>query len=154
VEIEKLALYAGTRAVSAEDIATLVPDARSTTIFALVNAMARRDRTRALELLNTLASEGTYLPLALAFLSTQFRLALAAREAGLKSASQVQGHFARMGVPMWGSRAEQVWQTVAKFGQPQLERALKLISEADRGLRDARPDDRILMEQFVLKLTA
>jgi DNA polymerase-3 subunit delta len=154
VEIEKLALYAGQRTISADDIANLVPDARATTIFALVNALGRRDRTRALELLDTLTSEGIYLPLALAFLSTQFRLAMAAREAGLKSAQQVQAHFTRMGVPMWGSRADQVWQTVAKFGKPQLERAMKLISEADRGLRDARPDDRIVMEQFLLKLTA
>jgi DNA polymerase-3 subunit delta len=154
VEIEKLALYAGQRTISADDIANLVPDARATTIFALVNALGRRDRTRALELLDTLTSEGIYLPLALAFLSTQFRLAMAAREAGLKSAQQVQAHFTRMGVPMWGSRADQVWQTVGKFGKPQLERAMKLISEADRGLRDARPDDRIVMEQFLLKLTA
>ena len=105
-------------------------------------------------MLDTLTSEGIYLPLALTFLSTQFRLAMAAREAGLKSAQQVQAHFSRIGVPMWGSRAEQVWQTVAKFGKPQLERAIKLISEADRGLRDARPDDRIVMEEFLLKLTA
>jgi DNA polymerase-3 subunit delta len=154
VEIEKLSLYAGTRTLSADDIAGLVPDARTTTIFALVNALGRRDRTRALELLDTLTSEGIYLPLALAFLSTQFRLAMAAREAGLKSAQQVQAHFTRLGIPMWGSRAEQVWQTVGKFGKPQLERALELISEADRGLRDARPDDRIVMEQFLLRLTA
>ena len=154
VEIEKLALYAGNRTISADDIAELVPDARATTIFALVNALGRRDRTRALELLDTLTCEGIYLPLALTFLSTQFRFAMAAREAGLKSAQQVQAHFTRMGVPMWGSRADQVWQTVAKFSKPQLERAMKLISEADRGLRDARPDDRIVMEQFLLKLTA
>jgi len=154
VEIEKLALYAGTRAVTVEDIASLVPDARATTIFALVNALGRRDRTRALEILDTLTREGEYLPLALTFLSTQFRLALAAREAGLKSAQQIQGHFTRMGVPMWGSRADQVYQTLSKFGKPQLERAMNLIFEADRGLRDARPDDRVIMEQFVLKLTA
>jgi DNA polymerase-3 subunit delta len=154
VEVEKLALYAGTRTISADDIEALVPDARATTIFALVNALGRRDRGRALELLDTLAREGIYLPLALTFLSTQFRLAVAAREAGLKSAPQIQAHFTRLGVPMWGSRADQIHQTVAKFGKPQLERAMKLISEADRGLRDARPDDRIVMEQFLLKLTA
>ena len=154
VEVEKLALYAGTRTISADDIEALVPDARATTIFALVNALGRRDRGRALELLDTLAREGIYVPLALTFLSTQFRLAVAAREAGLKSAPQIQAHFTRLGVPMWGSRADQIYQTVAKFGKPQLERAMKLISEADRGLRDARPDDRIVMEQFLLKLTA
>jgi DNA polymerase-3 subunit delta len=154
VEIEKLALYAGNRPLNAEDIAALAPEARAATIFALVNALGRRDRARALEILDTLTREGEYLPLALAFLSTQFRMALTAREAGLKSPQQIQGHFAKMGVPMWGSRAEQVYQTASKFAKPQLERAMKLIFEADRGLRDARPDDRIVMERFVLKLTA
>ncbi len=152
VEIEKLSLFAAGRQVGVDDIAALVPDARSTNIFALVNALGRRDRARSLEILDTLTREGEYLPLALAFLSTQFRMALVAREAGLKSVQQVQGHFSRMGVPMWGSRAEQVWSTVSKFNRAQLQRAMKLIYDADKGLRDARPDDRIVMEQFILQL--
>ena len=93
-----------------------------------------------MEVLDTLAKEGEYLPLALAFLSTQFRMALVAREAGLKSAGQVQSHLSRMGMPMWGSRADQISQTAARFSKPQLERALRLIFEAYRGLRAARPD--------------
>jgi DNA polymerase-3 subunit delta len=152
VEIEKLALYAAGRQVGVDDIAALVPDARASNIFALVSAMGRRDRARSLEILDTLAREGEYLPLALAFLSTQFRMALVAREAGLKSAGQIQQHFSRLGVQMWGSRADQVFQTVSKFSRPQMERAMKLIFEADRGLRDARPDDRIVMERFILEL--
>jgi DNA polymerase-3 subunit delta len=152
VEIEKLALFAANRAVSAEDISALVPDARAATIFALVNALGRRDRTRSLGILDTLMRKGEYLPLALAFLSTQFRMALTAREAGLKSASQVQSHFTKLGIPMWGSRAEQVWQTVSKFTRPQLERGLGLIYKADKGLRDTRPDDRTVIEQFILEL--
>jgi DNA polymerase-3 subunit delta len=152
VEIEKLGLYGGNRVIGADDITALVPDARATTIFALVNALGRRDRVRALGVLDTLTREGEYLPLALAFLSTQFRMALVAREAGLKSSQQVQSHFQRIGVPMWGSRAEQVYQTAAKFSKPQLEHAMALIYQADKGLRDARPDDRIIMEQFIMLL--
>ena len=155
VEIEKLALYAGPgRPVSIDDIAALVPDARAATIFALVNALGRRDRSRALAVLDTLSREGEYLPLALAFLSTQFRLALAARDAGLRGPQQVQSHFSRLGIPMWGSRAEQVWQTVGKFSKTQLERGMQLVFEADRDLRSARPDDRVIVEQFVIRLTA
>src|SRR5581483_6413795 len=153
VEIEKLGLYAGGRAVGVDEVSKLVPDARATTIFALVNALGRRDRAKSLEALDTLTKEGEYLPLALSFLSTQFRMALVAREAGLKNSQQIQGHFSRLGVPMWGSRADQVYQTVSKFSKAQLESALKLIFQADRGLRDARPDDRIVMERFVLELT-
>ncbi len=154
VEIEKLSLFAGNRVIGVEDIAALVPDARATTIFALVNALGRRDRARALGILETLTREGEYLPLALAFLSTQFRMALVAREAGLKSSQQIQGHFSRLGVAMWGSRAEQVYQTVSKFNKPQMERALGLIYKADKGLRDARPDDRIVMETFIMELVS
>src|SRR5262249_12651506 len=89
VEIEKLALYAGGgRAVTVDDIAALVADARTTTIFALVGALGRRDRARSLAVLDTLTREGEYLPLALAFLAGQFRLALAAKEASLRSPQQ------------------------------------------------------------------
>jgi DNA polymerase-3 subunit delta len=150
VELEKLATYG--KPIRAEDLPLLVPDARQSTIFALVNALGRRDRPRALAALDALVREGEYLPLALTFLGTQFRTALAAKEANLRSAQQVQSHFQRSGMPMWGSRAEQVWTTAAKFSSKQLEQGLKLIFEADRDLRSARPDDRTVMESFVVKL--
>ncbi len=154
VELEKLSLFAGTGVVTLEHVAQLIPDARETTIFVLVSALGRRDRTKSLGILDTLCRDGEYLPLALSFLSGQFRMALIAKEANLKSAGQVQGHFTKQGVPMWGSRAEQVTQTATKFTKAQLERGLKLIFAADRDLRSARPDDRIVMERFVVELTA
>ena len=85
-EIEKLRLYTGgTRKVTADDILRLVPNAPASTIFALVGALGRGDRKRALDSLDTLLREGEYLPLALTFLATQFRLAMAARDSGLKT---------------------------------------------------------------------
>lgn len=77
VEAEKLSLYG--KPVSAEDLPQLVPDARQSTIFALVNAVGRRDRLGALRTLDALVREGEYLPLALTFLATQFRMALVAK---------------------------------------------------------------------------
>jgi DNA polymerase-3 subunit delta len=152
VEIEKLSLYG--KPVTAEDLPLLVPDARQSTIFALVNALGRRDRARSFDTLDALVREGEYLPLALTFLATQFRMALVVKESNLRGASQVQGHFAKAGIPMWGSRAEQVSLTATKFSREQLERGLKLIFEADRDLRSARPDDRTVMENFVVRLCA
>lgn len=152
VEIEKLSLYG--KPVTADDLPLLVPDARQSTIFALVNALGRRDRARSLDTLDSLVREGEYLPLALTFLATQFRMALVVKESNLRGASQVQGHFAKAGIPMWGSRAEQVSLTATKFSREQLERGLKLIFEADRDLRSARPDDRTVMENFVVRLCA
>ncbi|HWF08512.1 MAG TPA: DNA polymerase III subunit delta [Bryobacteraceae bacterium] len=152
VEIEKLSLYG--KPVTVDDLALLVPDARQSTIFTLVNALGRRDRIRSLAALDALVREGEYLPLALSFLATQFRMALVVKEANLRGASQVQSHFQRVGVQMWGSRAEQVAATATKFSKEQLERGLKLLFETDLGLRSPRPDDRTIVENLVVRLCA
>jgi len=155
LEIEKLRLFAGTgRKITADDIAALVPDAQSSTIFALVAALGRGDRSRALEILDTLSRAGEYMPLALTFLATQFRTALAAREAGIRGAGQIQAHFNKLGARMWPERARQIEQTMEAFSKDRLQQAVEKVFEADRGLRDARPDDRILMEEMVFALTA
>jgi DNA polymerase III subunit delta len=153
-EIEKLALYAGAgRRVTAEDIWQLVPSVKASTIFSLVNAIARGNRAASLESLDLLIREGEYLPLALSFLSTQFRLAVVAKEARLTNVNQVQSFFTKQGTPMWRSRAEQVAQTVAASSHSKLLAAVSKIYETDKALRDARPDDRTVMEQLVVELT-
>ncbi|MBL8295359.1 MAG: DNA polymerase III subunit delta [Bryobacterales bacterium] len=153
-EIEKLRLYAGEGGqITSHDIARLVPQAQATTIFALVNALGRNDRKKALDLLDVLIREGEYLPLALSFLATQFRQALVAQEAQLRSAGQVQGHFQKLGVPMWPSRAEQVVQTMNGFSASELRAAIKRIARTDAALRDIRPDDRVVLEDLVVNLT-
>jgi len=154
IEIEKLRLYAGSgRTLTLEDISKLVPEARATTIFALVSALGRRDRRQSLQILDTLTRDGEYLPLALSFLSAQFRMALVSKESGLRGPQQIQSYFSALGVPVWGSRAEQIQQTVVKFSKEQLQLGLKLIFEADRDMRSTRPDDRIVMEKFIFELT-
>jgi len=50
------------------------------------------------------------------------------------------------------SRAEQVSVTAIKFSKDQLEGGLKMIFETDRDLRSARPDDRTVVENFVVRL--
>lgn len=154
VEIEKLSLFAGReRKIDAGDIAMLVPNARESTIFALVGALGRGDRKRSLDSLDTLLREGEYLPLALTFLATQFRLAMVAQESNLRSAQQVQAHFTREGIRMWRDRAEQVCQTVSAFPKDKLKAAIEKVYQTDKALRDAHPDDRIVMEELVLTLT-
>ena len=154
VEIEKLFLLtAGKRKVTAEDITSLVANAQQTTIFVLVAALGRGDRVRAFEILDTLSRDDEYMPLALTFLATQFRMALVAREAGARNAAQIQAHFTKLGARMWPERARQIEQTVSAFSKEKLQKAVGKLFEADRDLRDARPDDRIVMEEMILALT-
>jgi DNA polymerase-3 subunit delta len=152
-EIEKLRLYAGPgKEISAAELATLIPDSSVSTIFALVDALGRRDRLRALELTDTLMRQGEYMPLALSFLASLFRLALAAREKHLRTAYEIQQSLSKPGRPVWRSKAEQVHRAATTFTQKQLEKGLEEIYAADRGFRDARPSDRIVMERFILAL--
>ena len=153
-EMEKLLLFAGPGGkVTTEAIRQLVPNASQTTIFALVNALGRRDRDAALRSLDLLVRDGEYLPLALTFLGTLFRLALSAKEANLRNANQAVGHFSKHGVRIWRDRAEQLMRTAESFSRAQLEQALQRIYAADKGLRDTRPDDRVVMEMLVLEMT-
>ena len=153
-EIEKLRLYAGEgKKISLDEISSLVPDARAGNIFALVERLGQRNRAQSLEILDALVRQGEYLPLVLTFLATQFRLALVTQEAGLRSAAQMQSHFAKLGMQMWRSRAEQVFRTASVFTRAQLQRGIQQIFAADRALRDARPDDRVIMEDFIFRLT-
>jgi DNA polymerase-3 subunit delta len=153
-EIEKLSLFVGgERAVTMEDLRSLVPNAAQSTIFMLVNALGRRDRPGALRSLDILLREGEYLPLALTILNTQFRYALAVKEAGLTSAQQAQSFFAKLNIRMWRERAEQVVATAAAFTQNHLERAVALIYDTDKRFREGYKDDRIIMESLVLALT-
>ena len=118
-----------------------------------MGALGRGDRKRALDSLDTLFREGEYLPLALTFLATQFRLAMAARDSGLKTSQQIQAQFHKQGIRIWRDRAEQVYQTVGAFPGEKLGRAIEKIFWADKALRDTRPDDRVVMEELVLSLT-
>jgi len=153
-EMEKLSLYVGVeRPVTMEDIRALVPNASQSTIFALVNALGKRDRAAALRSLDILVREGEYLPLALTFLSTLFRLALAAKEGRVTSAQQAQAFFQRLGVRMWRDRAEQVVATAAAFSQQHLGQALAAIYETDKKFREGYKDDRLVMETLILAVT-
>ena len=153
-EIEKLSLYTGSdRQVTEDDIWNLVPNAKAATIFNLVAAMGRCDRVASLQALDVLVREGEYLPLAVSFVATQFRLALVAREARLTNPSQIQSHFSRQGTAMWRSRAEQVAQTAQAFSADKLRIALVKLYETDKALRDTRPDDRTVMESLIFNLT-
>jgi DNA polymerase III subunit delta len=150
-EIEKLSLHGGP--VTVKEIAALVPNSSETTIFALVNALATRNRPQSLELLDRLVRGGEYLPLALTFLGGIFRLALASREQGLRSTQDVQSFFQRQGTPMWRARAEQIHAASQKFSREKLEEGIGLVFRADRDLKSSRADDRVVMEEFVLRLT-
>jgi len=90
----------------------------------------------------------------LTFLGGIFRFALTVREQNLRSSNEVQSYFQRQGVSMWRSRAEQIYTASSRFPREKLEEAISLVFRTDRAMKGIRPDDRVVMEDFVLRLTA
>ena len=154
-ELEKLALYAvDGQEITAQDLETLIPEARQRGVFEFSDALARKNRLQALDVLETLASSGEYWPMQVNLLAGLFRQALAAKEAGTRSSAELIRQFQQSAVRMWPSRARQVLDMARRFSQDELEGALISLFQADRDLRRERPEDRIIMEQLVVRLTS
>jgi DNA polymerase III subunit delta len=154
-DLEKLALYlGGGRAVTRQDLEVLIPEARQSGVFELTDALARKDRPGALQLVDTLAKTGEYWPLQLSMLARLFRQALAAKEQGARAVPQITRLFQSHGTPMWPARARQILEVGQKFSRRELERALIALFRADRDLRRERPTDRIIIEQLVVEMTS
>jgi DNA polymerase-3 subunit delta len=154
-ELEKLSLYAGESGViTRADVELLTPEARQGGVFELSDALARKDRSRALEIVSTLAAGGAYWPMQLTLLAGLFRQALAVRESNARDSRQVVSALGRHGVRIWPSRAQQLLGVARKFSKQELEKALTCFFEADRDLRRERPDDRFIMERLIVELTA
>ncbi len=153
-DLQKLAMYlGGTRAVTRQDLEVLIPEARQSGVFELTDALASKDRSRALGLVDTLAKTGEYWPLQLSMLARLFRQALAAKEQGARGVPQITRLFQSQGTPMWPARARQILDVGQKFSRRELERALIALFHADRDLRRERPGDRIIIEQLVVEMT-
>lgn len=153
-ELEKLALYVGSgREVTGEDIDLLVPEARQTGAFEFSQAVAAGNCAQALQLLDTMSRSGIYWPGQINLVAGLFRQALAAKELGLGDWRQINSRFGSHGMRTWPSRSRQIAGIVARFREEELRRALVLLFEADRGLRSPGPDDRLVVESLVIRLT-
>ena len=153
-ELQKLSLYAGKdAAVTAADLDALVPEARQSGVFEFSQALAARDRARALLLLDTMSRAGMYWPLQLNLIAGLFRHALAAKELGLRNSRQIGSQLQAAGLSVWPERARQVEGIVSRFRLNELRDALIAIYEADKRLRTAGPDDRVAVEMLVMQLT-
>lgn len=153
-ELEKLSLFAGTeREVTAKDLDQLVPEARQSGFFEFSDALALRDRGRALRLLDTMSKSGMYWPMQLKLTAGLFRQALAAKELGLSDARSISTRLASLGVRIWHGRARKVAGIASRFSTEELRAALIAVHEAFCALRSSRPEDRVVMEMLVMTLT-
>jgi DNA polymerase-3 subunit delta len=150
-ETEKLALYVGENQATEEDVAALcLPDVQSN-IFAFVDSLAASDRGRALKLLEDLADTGEPSLRLTYMVRRQFRLVAHARTL-FERGTSLGDVASELKVPLFVAR--KLEEQAGKLGAEDLERALELVLDLERGLKGGSElGDGLQIELAVLKLS-
>jgi DNA polymerase-3 subunit delta len=150
-ETEKLALYVGEGKATHEDVEVLCPLDVQSNIFAFVDALAAGERSKALNLLEDLIGTGEP-PLRVTYMvRRQFRLVAQAR--ALFECGASQGEVAKeLRVPPFVAR--KLEEQARALGEEDLEQALALILDLERGLKGGSDlGNELQVELAVLKLS-
>jgi DNA polymerase-3 subunit delta len=151
-ETEKLALYVGEGRAAQEDVEALCPPDLRSNIFAFVDALAAGDRAKALKLLEDLVDLGEP-PLRVTYMvRRQFRLVAHAQVLFERGASREEVARELRVPPFVARKLEE--QARVLLGEEDLERALALVLDLERGLKGGSElGDGLQIELAVLKLS-
>jgi DNA polymerase-3 subunit delta len=151
-EVEKLATYAGTGGtIGAAEVQMLTPVARQSRVFDLTDALARRDRPRALALLHELLAQGES-PLgivALASFQTRALLQVKLLAERRMSADQIAREAG-----LAPFVAEKSLPLARQFSVEQLEDAHRALLEVDTALKRSRMTPEMALDLFILEFGA
>lgn len=151
-EIKKLALYAGDREVTPEDIDLMVPDAREANIFAAVDAVLERRPAVAMNLLYSLLSGGSSVQSILSMLARQVRLLILTIELQQQGV-QSEELGKRIGLTNRYALDKTMRQSHS-FGTDHLANILRRLLAADLAIKQGEIDERLAVEIIVGELSA
>jgi DNA polymerase-3 subunit delta len=149
-EIEKLAIYVGDeRAISTADVDLLVPYAGTANVFAMVDAIGRRDGRTALRLLHKLLDENAAPLYLLTMIVRQFRILIQVKElAGQGLATSTIAK--RAGLHPFV--AEKAQRQAMNFSMGQLETIYARLLETDLAIKTGRMKDVLALDTLVAAL--
>ncbi len=149
-ELEKLVAYAGVGGtIQPEDVEQLVSAAQEANIFAMVDALGRRDGEKAARLLHQLLEEGQH-PLALlAMIVRQFRLLIQVKElAGAGARAEAIARRLRLHPFV----ARKLYVQAQNFSTAQLERVYRYLLETDLAIKTGEMTDVVALDLLIAGL--
>ncbi len=150
-ELIKLATYAGdARQITRADVEALVPSAKKYSVWQLADMLASRQRSRALEFLNSLLREGEQPAGLVGAMAWMFRKLIEAQELP----AHLSGWQAARHLGMRPETAELALRQAHKIPRPQLLDGLAALYEADNQLKSGVVNQRAVMEFLVAQLTS
>lgn len=151
-EIDKLSAYVGRGGqIRLEDVRALTPIARQTRVFDLTDALARRDRRRALALLHELLANGESALGIVALTAFQTRTLLQVKtlaERGLRAPQIAQ----QAGIAPYA--VEKSLPLARQFSFAQLEAAHRSLLEIDTALKRSRATPEMALDLLILEFGA
>jgi DNA polymerase-3 subunit delta len=148
-ELRKLGTFAGDRAVTAEDVNSLVSLAREANVFAMVDAAAEGRTKDALAEYHRLLRAGEAPQRFLAMIARQFRLMLQARDLLERGVPQREVQ-ARLRLPNFV--AQRVIQQTSGYSTEHLRQAYRLLIDADMSIKRGVYDDETAVELLLHEL--
>jgi DNA polymerase-3 subunit delta len=149
-ELEKLALYTGgERPVTAEDVDLLVPYAGTANVFAMVDAIGRRDGRTALNMLHKLLDENAAPLYLLSMIVRQFRILIQVKEL---SAQGLAASTIAKRAKLHPFVAEKAQRQAMNFSIGQLERIYAKLLETDLVIKTGRMADVLALDTLVAAL--
>lgn len=149
-EIEKLTLFAGGGRITEEDVERLVPAVLQTRVYALADAVVRREPEAALTALERLLMAGQPAPVLLTAIANRLRQLLLLRE--LTAAGVPEPEMRER----TGLRSRPQFDILRRQAQTltpaRLEAAYLRVLDADRALKGGRMDDVTVLETLVAEL--
>ncbi|HSA22179.1 MAG TPA: DNA polymerase III subunit delta [Myxococcota bacterium] len=149
--VEKLALYmGGSGSVAAADVAQVVADTRSESIFELTDATAEGDASSALGVLRRLLRDGEGALGILGQLTRHLRNLAAVQALARRGQGQEE---IREALGLHPFVVKKSLDQARRFTPEGLTRCLQALAESDRALKGGRLSDEVQLERLLLQLT-
>ena len=149
-ELEKLAMYTGARAITADDVRLLTPQAREERIFDLVDAVVEGRAADALRLLRRMREDGSESASHLfSLIARQLRMMVRAAELidARAPAEAIGAATGARGYPL-----EKLTRQARAAGRSASEASLRAVEHSDFSVKTGRLDDDLALELLVVRL--
>ena len=151
-ELEKLALYAGDRAIEDGDVQLLVSQSREASVFSAVDAILEGRSAAALQLMHRLRGEGAEFPYIVAMIARQLRLVTLARD--LTDRGHLETDIAqRLGLNQ-EFVIKRTREQARKHSLSSLKWLYSKLMEADLAVKQGRMDQDVAFELLVSQASA
>ena len=154
MEIDKLCSYKEKEeTIKAEDVILLAAPGQAGAQTTLAEAIQLGKVRQALEALGLAFREGTYGPLLLGEISRSLRQMILLKESKARDSQQASQILWSAKMPAPNSLIPAILRRVAQIPRNHLLRCLRLIYQAEIALRSGPPEDRIIIEQLILRIS-